>query len=83
MGYLDEVELPANQSPATRLAWAGERYSDLCRGAVSPDTGWFIWNVVVGWTDLCTEDERRQYLIEAAKISRFLREIASNRTQVG
>jgi hypothetical protein len=74
MGYLDEVELPANQNPETRLVWARERYSELRRGTTTPDVGWFIWNVVVGWTDLCTEDERRQYIIEAAKISRLLRE---------
>lgn len=70
--YLD-LELPADNSAATRLEWAGERYADLCEGILPNDVGWFVYNVIVGWTDIgATEDEKRQYLAMSASIADLL-----------
>jgi len=61
MTYTD-LELPADNTAATRIEWAGERYADLCEGLMTPAVGWFVWNVIVGWTDLgATEDEKAAY----------------------
>lgn len=70
--YFD-LELPADESVATRIEWAGERYADLAEGLLTPDVGWFIWQYIVGWTDLCTDEERRQYNAIAKNISDLLR----------
>lgn len=68
-----DVEMPANQKVETRIEWAGERYSDLCEGIMPADVGWFVWQTVVGWADLGTKDEKRQYLEMAKLIETFLR----------
>ena len=73
MTYTD-LELPADNTAATRSEWAGERYADLCEGLMTPEVGWFVWNVIVGWTDLgATEDEKRQYNEMAKAVSQLLR----------
>jgi hypothetical protein len=62
MTHYTDLELPADNTAATRIEWAGERYADLCEGLMTPDVGWFVWNVIVGWTDLgATEDEKTAY----------------------
>ena len=72
MNYFD-LEMPADESVETRIEWAGERYADLCEGIIPLDVGRFIWNVVVGWSDLCSEADRRQYNAMAKNFSDFLR----------
>jgi hypothetical protein len=73
MSYTD-LELPADNTAATRIEWAGERYADLCEGLLTPDVGWFVWNVIVGWTDLgATNDEKTAYLAMAQNFADLLR----------
>ena len=70
--YLD-LEFPSDSSLATRIAWAGERIADLAEGLLSADVGWFVWNIVVGWSDLATTEEKRQYLAIARVVGELLR----------
>jgi hypothetical protein len=46
----------------SRLAWAGDRMWDLSEGIIPPEECGILWALIVGWADLCTADERRQYL---------------------
>jgi hypothetical protein len=69
MTTLANLELPTTASATDRIYWAGERIADLADGAIDSATGWLVWNVVVGWTDLCSEDERRQYRALALQIA--------------
>lgn len=55
-----EIELPGRNHEA-RIDWAGERYADLCEGELLAEQGWFVWGVIVGWTDSASPDEKRQY----------------------
>lgn len=72
MSYLD-LELPSDNTVETRLEWAGERFADLAEGILPDDVGWFIYNVVIGWADLCNDNDRRQYVAMAGQISELLR----------
>ena len=68
-----DLELPADETAATRIEWAGERYADLSEGSISDDVGWFIWQYIVGWTDIgATKDERRSYLAMARNFADLL-----------
>jgi hypothetical protein len=67
-----EIQLPADDRVETRIAWAGEVFVDICEGLVTNDVGWYVWQMVVGWSDLCTAEERRQYLTMAGQISDLL-----------
>lgn len=68
-----DLELPADESAATRIEWAGERYADLAEGVIPDDVGWFIWQYIVGWTDIgANEDEKRAYLAMSANFSDLL-----------
>lgn len=68
-----DLELPADNTAATRIEWAGERFADLCEGIMTSEVGWFCWNVIVGWTDLgATADEKTQYLAMAKNFSDLL-----------
>lgn len=55
-----EMERPG-KNPTERIEWAGERYADLCEGEIESEAGWFIWGLLVGWCDVATPDEKRQY----------------------
>jgi hypothetical protein len=70
--YLD-LELPRDDSVTTRIEWAGERIADLSEGLLSMDLGWFVWNIIVGWSDLATTDEKRQYLAVSRLVAELLR----------
>jgi hypothetical protein len=72
VSYLD-LEFPSDNSLATRIAWAGERIADISEGLLSADVGWFVWNIVVGWSDLATTEEKRQYLAIARVVGELLR----------
>lgn len=71
-----DLELPSDPSFATRLAWAGERYSDLAEGTMPAHVGWFVWQMVVGWTDIGhTSDECRQLHALAGQIADLCRSL--------
>jgi hypothetical protein len=70
--YLD-LEFPTDNSLAARIEWAGERIADISEGLLSADVGWFVWNLIVGWSDLATSEERRQYLAVARVVEELLR----------
>jgi hypothetical protein len=70
--YLDR-EFPMDNSLPARIEWAGERIADISEGLLSADEGWFVWNMVVGWSDLATSEERRQYLAVARVVEELLR----------
>lgn len=72
VSYLD-LEFPSDNSLVTRIAWAGERIADISEGLLSADVGWFVWNMVVGWSDLATTEEKRQYLAVARIVGELLR----------
>lgn len=67
-----DLELPADNTVETRIAWAGERLWDYHEGLLPKEVGWFVWNAIVGWADLCTADERRQYLAMARELQQAL-----------
>lgn len=67
-----EIEGPSDDSLATRIEWAGERYADLCEGLIPHDVGWFIHQWIIGWTDLCNDEDRRQYRAMARNFSDLL-----------
>lgn len=70
--YLD-LELPTTTKPSERIEWSGERFADLAEGIIGVDVGWFIWGIIVGWSDLGTADEKRQYLALAANYEQLIR----------
>lgn len=73
MATFSHIPLPASSSTDIRIAWAGDIFQDLISGMYSTEEGWFIYNVIVGWTDLCTENERRQYKQMAKIFTEYLR----------
>lgn len=71
MTNLFEMPMPA-QNVTDRIEWAGERLADVAEGLLSGEAGWFVWATIVGWGDLCTADERRQYIDFAGRIAEML-----------
>jgi len=67
------IPLPASSDANVRIAWAGETFQDLIEGLYTIEQGWYIWNMIVGWTDLCTSDEERQYLAMARIYNEYLK----------
>lgn len=63
MRPLHEIEMPADTRVETRIAWAGERMHDINEGILSKREAQYVYSAIVGWTDLCTEDARRQYSV--------------------
>jgi hypothetical protein len=55
------IHLPLSSDINTRIAWAGDMFHNLIEGQLTANEGWYIWNALVGWTDLCSANERRQY----------------------
>lgn len=74
MMYEFEVELPVEADVATRIEWAGERYADLAEGILPPEIAPLLWNIVVGWMDLCDDEDRRQYKGMAKVFEGFIHE---------
>jgi len=71
---LIDLELPADSHPETRIYWAGEAFADLAEGKIDNELGWFIWGMIVGWTDgPCTKGDREAYLRLAHNFETFLR----------
>jgi hypothetical protein len=68
-----DMPMPATTNVADRVEWAGERLADIAEGLLSGDGGWLVWNIIVGWADLCDDNARRQYLDLATRIADMLR----------
>jgi hypothetical protein len=68
---------PKSNNFVDHLEWAGEMYADYAEGMrTDPNEGWWIWNRIVGWTDLGhTEDENRQLRTIATQLSDLLRNV--------
>ena len=61
MQTLSALQTPSATDCATRIEWAGERIADLAEGILTRETAVLIVSLITGWTDLCADDERRQY----------------------
>ena len=72
MTNLFDMPMPAQHATA-RVEWAGERIADVAEGLLNAEAGWFVWATIVGWSDLCSEDERRQYLNLSGRIAEMVR----------
>ena len=72
---LIEIELPGPRATfAERIEWAGERFADVCEGLLTPTEGQYIWNVIVGWTDIGANDhEKLAYVAIASAIAEVCR----------
>lgn len=72
-----DIEMPEDSACATRVAWAGERFADLASGELGIEQGWFIWGLIVGWTDTpyVKVDDERQYNALARQIETLLRSL--------
>jgi|GEM_PF-1793307 len=68
-----DLQMPATENVADRVEWAGERIADVAEGLLGGEHGWLVWNIIVGWADLCFEDDRRQYHALAGQLSTLLR----------
>lgn len=73
MSLLDSIVFPPSSNVDVRIAWAGDRFQDLIEGMFTTEQGWLIHTMIVGWTDLCTETERRQYRQMAKIFEEYLR----------
>ena len=70
---LIDIELPGT-SFDERLEWANNKFVDLCEGIIDVSEAQYVWNVIIGWTDIgATEDEKRQYVQIANRISDVVR----------
>lgn len=62
MTTFSNIPLPSSPDINVRIAWAGDIFQDLIEGLYTTEQGWYIHTLIAGWTDLCTAEERRQYL---------------------
>ena len=69
---LDSIQTPTSSDCATRVAWAGECIADLCDGTLPIEAAAIVWNYIVGWMDLCTEEERGWYGALASRVQGFV-----------
>jgi hypothetical protein len=67
------INLPSSPDVNVRIAWAGDAFQDLIEGLYTKEQGWYIWNLIVGWSDLCTSEERRQYLAMSRIYDEYLK----------
>jgi hypothetical protein len=75
MNLLDQLDPPRSKDVVARLQWATERMWDLAEGRLEPPVSGLLWALVVGWADLCDENERRQYLTIAGQIEQMLAQL--------
>jgi hypothetical protein len=75
MNLLDQLDPPRSKDVVARLQWATERMWDLAEGRIDPPVAGLLWALVVGWADLCDENERRQYLTIAGQIEEMLSQL--------
>jgi hypothetical protein len=55
------AELGAFPAREDRISWAGERMWDFAEGKISCSALAVLEQLLLGWADLATEEERRQY----------------------
>jgi hypothetical protein len=67
-----DIALPTDSKIATRLAWAGERIWDVAEGILSVEAGRYVETVIIGWSDLCSADDKAQYLALATQLNCLL-----------
>jgi hypothetical protein len=72
MNLLDQLDPPKSKDVVARLQWATERMWDLAEGRIDPPVAGLLWALVVGWADLCDENERRQSLTIAGQIETMM-----------
>lgn len=72
MSLSSTISLPQSSDVNTRIAWAGDLFQDLIEGSLTIQQGWYIWNAIVGWSDLCTSEEKRQYSAMARIYEQYL-----------
>lgn len=75
MPTLSTLPTPSTTGCAARIEWTGERIADLCDGTLDMSYAPMLVAYLLGWMDLCTADERRQYNELARRVSE-LREAA-------
>lgn len=57
---LFDIDFPARDCKS-RMLWHRGKLESFKSGKLTLEEGAFIWNVVVGWTDLCTAADRKLY----------------------
>jgi hypothetical protein len=67
------IILPSSTNVNVRIAWAGDAFQDLLEGLYTIEQGWYIWNLIVGWSDLCGSEDRRQYSVMARIYDEYLK----------
>ena len=70
---LDSIQTPETTDCATRIEWAGERLADLADGTLPMDAAHILVAYLMGWADISTEDEMRQYFTIAGRIDAMAR----------
>ena len=73
---IDQLQFPASNDFETRISWAGERVCDIAEGLISREAGEWIVTLVIGWSDLGTEEERANYREMARQIREVLQAAA-------
>lgn len=69
-----DLPLPASRNYSTRIEWAGDRYADIADGTIADrEVAWLVWNIVQGWSDLGTQEERDGYRRMAGQIAQLNR----------
>jgi hypothetical protein len=61
--------LAIDASHADKLAWAGERLWDVAEGSLSGVAGQLALQVVWGWLDLGTAEEKAQYRVLGVRLA--------------
>lgn len=69
---LNQITFPKNDFES-RIEWAGERAWDIAEGLVSDDVAQLIITTIIGWTDLCSDEERTAYKTIAGQIINILK----------
>ena len=64
--------LPSETTLAARVEWAGERVWDLAEGKLSKSEGRFVLQALIGWTDLCSKEEKEAYDRMAGEVRSIL-----------
>ncbi len=67
-----DIAFPADETAATRCAWARERLAEYRAGNLPREVGWFVWALVVGWTDLCAPEQLEEYLSVGCELAEAL-----------
>ena len=72
---LTDLELPGPRATfEERIEWAGERFADVCEGLLTRQQAEYIWNVIIGWTDIGANDEQKlAYVAIASAIAEVVR----------